>query len=390
MNKSKIFICGNFGYKNNQIDGQTVKTRQLKDILIKKLGENSITYVDTSYAKSTPFATFNKIKRNAMDCSHLIILPGKNGLKVLLPFYIRWKKSINIDIRYIVIGGWLPQFLYRNKFYLGLRKKLDAIYIETNIMKKNLLNMGLNNVAVLPNFRQIDFEITKINKIELPFKLVYFSRVVREKGVELAIEAVERINRKNNSLILDIYGPIQRNYRGLFEKILTKANSKISYKGIIEPTRNNMYEVLSKYDLMVFPTYYQGEGFPGAILDSFISGVPVLASDWKYNSEMIKEGETGKLFVSQNIEDLTEKLEFLTNHPDLIYKMKRNCLEEAKKYDADFIVDILEKKAVQLQINQGELSMYLSQIKDKSDGVNLYTLMNDRIPNAKCTGMKEC
>ena len=303
---------------------------------------------------------------------------------------LRRKRNYNIDIRYIVIGGWLPQFLYRNKFYLGLRKKLDAIYIETNIMKKNLLNMGLNNVAVLPNFRQIDFEITKINKIELPFKLVYFSRVVREKGVELAIEAVERINRKNNSLILDIYGPIQRNYRGLFEKILTKANSKISYKGIIEPTRNNMYEVLSKYDLMVFPTYYQGEGFPGAILDSFISGVPVLASDWKYNSEMIKEGETGKLFVSQNIEDLTEKLEFLTNHPDLIYKMKRNCLEEAKKYDADFIVDILEKKAVQLQINQGELSMYPSQIKDKSDGVNLYTLMNDRIPNAKCTGMKEC
>ena len=89
MNILKIFICGNFGYKNNQIDGQTVKTRQLKDILIKKLGENNIACVDTSYAKSTPFATFNKIKRNSMNCSHLIILAGKNGLKVLLPFYIK-------------------------------------------------------------------------------------------------------------------------------------------------------------------------------------------------------------------------------------------------------------------------------------------------------------
>jgi glycosyltransferase involved in cell wall biosynthesis len=346
MNKSKIFICGNFGYKNNQIDGQTVKTRQLKDILIKKLGKNNVTYVDTSYAKLTPFATFNKIKRNVMNCSHLIILPGENGLKVLLSFYIRWKKNFNIDIRYIVIGGWLPQFLFRNKFYLGLCKKLDAIYIETNIMKKNLLNMGLNNVSVLPNFRQIDFEITKINKIKLPFKLVYFSRVVREKGVELAIEAVERINRKNNYLILDIYGPIQKNYRGLFEKILTKANSKISYKGIIEPTGNNIYKVLSKYDLMVFPTYYQGEGFSGAILDSYVSGVPVIASNWKYNSEIIKEGVTGKLFISQDIDDLTDKLEFMINNPELIYKMKRNCLEEAKKYDADFVIDSLIKDMV--------------------------------------------
>ena len=50
MNKLKIFICGNFGYKNNQIDGQTVKTSQLKGVLIKKLSESNVVYVDTSYS----------------------------------------------------------------------------------------------------------------------------------------------------------------------------------------------------------------------------------------------------------------------------------------------------------------------------------------------------
>ena len=107
----------------------------------------------------------------------------------------------------------------------------------------------------------------------------------------------------------------------------------------LEPKGNTIYKVLSKYDLMVFPTYYQGEGFAGAILDSYISGVPVIASDWRYNSEIIKEGETGKLFISQDIDDLTDKLEFLINNPDLIYKMKRNCLEEAKKYNADILIN---------------------------------------------------
>ena len=125
----------------------------------------------------------------------------------------------------------------------------------------------------------------------------------------------------------------------VFEKNLTKAKSKISYKGILEPKGNSIYEILSNYDLMVFLTYYQGEGFPGALLDSYISGVPVIASDWKYNSEIIKEGETGKLFISQDIDDLTDKLEFMINNPDLIYQMKRNCLEEARKYNADFVID---------------------------------------------------
>ena len=86
---------------------------------------------------------------------------------------------------------------------------------------------------------------------------------------------------------------------------------------------------------MVFPTYYRGEGLPEAVLDSYISGVPVIASDWKYYSEIIKEGKIGKIFISQDIDDFTNKLEFMINNPGLICKMKRNCLEEAKKYDAD-------------------------------------------------------
>jgi len=68
-----------------------------------------------------------------------------------------------------------------------------------------------------------------------------------------------------------------------------------------------------------------------------------LASNWQYSNGIIKENITGKLFVSKDIQDLTNKLEFLINNPDLIYKMKKNCLKEAKKYDADIVIDGLIK-----------------------------------------------
>ena len=342
-NREKIFICGNFGYKNNQIDGQTVKTRQLKDFLLRKLGVNNITYADTSFAKSKPFTTFRKIRGYIRHCSTCLILPGKNGLRILLPFYIRWKRNLRINVRYIVIGGWLYDFLKRNKYYLNLCKQLDGIYVETDSMKEKLTSIGLNNVFVLHNFRQIDFKIKIINEIKKPMKLVFFSRVVREKGIELAIEAVTNINRNENVISLDIYGPIENKYIETFREKLLYVKSNISYKGIIEPIDNNIYEELSKYDLMIFPTYYNGEGFPGAILDSFISGVPVLASNWKYNSEIVEENKTGKLFISQDLTDLVDKLRFLIENPKLIYQMKKNCLEEAKKYDADLVIDSLLK-----------------------------------------------
>jgi glycosyltransferase involved in cell wall biosynthesis len=346
MKNLKIFICGNFGYKNNQIDGQTIKTRQLKDVMIKKIGRDSIVYVDTSYAKRKPIFTFNEIKKNIKNSNHLIILPGSNGLRVLLPLFIRWKKKLKIDIRYVVIGGWLPDFLKKKKKYLSLCKKIDKIYVETKFMKQKLIEIGLQNVDILTNFRQFNFTRKSINKVKGSLKLVYFSRVLKEKGIELAMESVNRINKKYDKKVVefDIYGPINSKYKKEFEKQIVKSEEYICYKGFLEP--DNIYKKLSKYDLMIFPTFCKTECFPGAIIDSYISGVPVLASNWQYSDEIIKENITGKLFASQDIGDLTKKLEFMINNPDLIYKMKQNCLEEAKKYNADFVLDSLIKDII--------------------------------------------
>ena len=345
MKSAKIFICGNFGYKNNQLNGQTIRTRTIKDTITKKLNSGLVLYVDTSYIKFKPISVFIKIYKNFRESSNIIMLPGIRGLRVFLPLFIRWKIKYKKDLRYIVIGGWLSNFLAGKKKYLNLCKNLDGMYVQTKTMKEKLRKMGLINVSVLPNFRQFTFEKNSVNKVIKPIKLVYFSRVCEEKGIELAIKTVNNINKnkKDIKVKFDIYGPIIKKYQYNFKKILGKCDKFISYKGILKPINNNIYENLSNYDLMIFPTFYKGEGFAGAIIDSFISGVPVLASDWKYNSEIIKENITGKLFVSKDIQSLTNNLEFLINNPDLIYKMKKNCLEEAKKYSADFVLDNLIK-----------------------------------------------
>jgi len=342
MDELKIFICGNFGYKKNiQIGGQHAKTRELKNAIMRKIGKENVSYVDTAYIRSTPLIVFKKIKENFTKSHSVIIMPGKNGLKFLLPIYIMLKNKFNTDLRYVVIGGWLSEFLIKGKRYLNFCKKFNGIYVETELLKNKLLEIGLNNVFVLSNFRRIIFVSREPKIAKKPVKLVYFSRIDREKGIELAIEAVNRINRnkKEKINIFDIYGPIQPNYQENFMKIIAKCKNYISYKGYLEP--NNIHKILSKYDLMILPTFCRTECFPGAIIDSYISGVPVLASNWQYSNEIIKENITGKLFVSQDIKDLTNKLEYLINNPDLIYKMKKNCLEEAKKYDADIVIDSL-------------------------------------------------
>lgn len=66
---------------------------------------------------------------------------------------------------------------------------------------------------------------------------------------------------------------------------------------------NQSTEVLKNYDALLFPTYYEGEGFAGTIIDAFAAGLPVIASDWKYNSEIIKQGITGVITKTHSISE---------------------------------------------------------------------------------------
>lgn len=336
MSNYKIFICGNFGYVNNHLDGQTVKTRVLKDELIKRLGDKKISFTDTSFIKSNPFAILNEIRKNFNNSTHIIMMPDTRAFQILLPLYVLGKK--NKDIRYVVIGGWLPSFLCVNKLYAKLLSKLNGVYVETTAMKEKLDEIGLVNSFILPNFRYFDHRPDPNNIIEQPLKLVYFSRVLKEKGIELAIEAVNKINEEANEklAILDIFGPIQKEYKIEFERLIKMQNINISYKGVLQ--LDEIHKTLSKYNLMLFPTYYCAEGFPGTIIDSYISGVPVIASDWAYNKEFVLENKTGMLFKPQNVDDLVLKIRYFLNNTNIIKDMRHNCMEKALDYHVDNLI----------------------------------------------------
>ena len=90
-------------------------------------------------------------------------------------------------------------------------------------MKNLLEKKGFQNVLILPNFKSIQIldvhELVYSNK--KPLKLCTFSRVMKEKGIEDAIKAIEKFNRNAGELVfeLDIYGQIDGNQAEWFEKI---------------------------------------------------------------------------------------------------------------------------------------------------------------------------
>lgn len=337
----KILVIGNFGYYSDNLNGQTMKTRTIYEGLLKYTSNKEINYFDTSeegkiiskmiHIWRLIFLTF---KSNT-----IILMPAQKAIKFLTPLYFLICKLTNKKVKMVAIGGWLADFLTNNEMYIKFLDQFDEIYVELSSLKQKLEKFGLNNVVHFPNFRIYEENKICINKTNEVQEVVFFSRVTKEKGIELAVSAINNINRKyDKNIKLHVYGPVSEEYKNQFVK-LAEENKNILYKGIISP--NEILSVLSQYDLMIFPTYYPGEGFPGAILDALTAGVPIVASDWKYNSEILVDGYTGLLVTAKDQKDLTNALENLIPNTSLINKMKKNCIAESKKYHASEIMPIL-------------------------------------------------
>jgi glycosyltransferase involved in cell wall biosynthesis len=334
----KIGVCGHFGEGKSLLNGQTIKTKILTNELMRQLQPSAIATVDTHHWKKNPLKLFYQCLTLIKRSEKILILPAMKGIKVFVPLFLFFNLFFNRKLYYIVIGGWLPELLKSNPKLNSQLKKFDGIYVETHTMIKLLNQMGLKNVYYMPNFKPIKV----LNEEELiysvsPYRLCTFSRVMKEKGIEDAANAVKLINEKHHSTMftLDIYGQIEKGYEEWFETLQQQFPDYISYQGLVDFDKST--NTLKNYFALLFPTYYQGEGFPGTVIDAFSSGLPVIASNWKYNSEVIRHGETGHIYDG-GVEGLILTLSELLNDPNVTLLMKRNCIIEAKKYNPEAVV----------------------------------------------------
>ena len=349
----KVSICGHFGLGKELFDGQTVKTRTVYQALLIYISANTINVIDTYKWKKAPFSLLIKVLKASFNSKNIIILPAHKGIKIFLPLFVFFKRFFGYRLHYIVIGEWLDNLTNNNKWLKFFLKEIDYIYVETEFLK-NLLekNLFLKNVVVMPNFKDLniiskkDIQLKKLATGNLRFCM--FARVMKEKGVEDAINIVHKINNAYGykKCSLDIYGAIEKNYESNFKNLICKFPQFIRYCGCVEP--NKSVEIIKNYDLLLFPTKFYTEGVPGTIIDAYAAGVPVIAAKWQSADEIVKNRITGLLFEFNNILDFEKKVkEYIELNNDLKYKYKINCLNMSYKFLPENIITRLVKRLME-------------------------------------------
>ncbi len=331
----KISVIGHFGEGKNLLNGQTIKTRIITEELIKQLGQDDVLKFDSHGGWKTLVKAPIQVVKSIKNADDIIIFPAHNGLRVYAPLLHALKRFFkNKRVHYVVIGGWLPQFLSTRKRLSKILKRFEGIYVETNTMKKALESMGFNNVYILPNCKNLS--IISTDKLRFstnaPHKLCTFSRVMKEKGIETAINAIKNVNSDlgYTAYTLDIYGQIDAGQVEWFEDLKKNFPFYVNYCGCVDSDKS--VDVLYKYFALLFPTHFYTEGIPGTIIDAYAAGIPVISAKWESFSDIIEDGKTGLGYEFGDSSQLEKILYKIVQDPYIVCNMKSECLRKAIDY----------------------------------------------------------
>lgn len=330
----KIIFIGPSGGGGIPTNGASAKNYHLLKYLNAK--GYTITVVDTEHWKKNPIILIKLFFLLIFYPSGYYIISTNNisGYKLFKIFNIH--KGKKRTLVYWVIGGSIAEWIKDSKVDIKPYRNINWFIVEGRKMKDTLCDCGLNNVIVVPNFKNFSIDIKKTEKANKNFMFLFISRIIPQKGVDMIFKAASSLS-SDYRFNIDFYGPVEDSYKEeFFIQIAQHPNT--CYKGFIDLRDEENYNKLAQYDVMLFPTFWEGEGFPGVIIDSYIAGLPVIASRWNLNEELIENNKTGWLIEPKDTEALIKTMEYVITHRSEVVNVSNNSLNKADAFRIENVV----------------------------------------------------
>ena len=343
---SKIVVLGAFGYDRKQLDGQTIKTRNVYNLLSDKY-KGKLKGYDTLLFRRKPWQVF-ALLWHLMTCKTLVLIPCRRNLTYVFPAVYMMSKIFRYEIVSICIGGWQVEYFNGNELYkphprqLRYSKKIKAFLPEMETLNKNLIDkLGFRNTEVFPNFRKFD-SVDIVESRHDILKLVFMARINRNKGYATIFQALERLKDMNLKITMTFFGQIAEEDKEDFLSLINEHKDVACYKGALEP--DVIHKTLAQYDVLLLPTKFYTEGFPGSVLDAYIAGIPVIVTEWKYSHEFVKDGKTGFIVPFENgLDSMVDKIKLLYEDRALLQQLKVSARVECENYSEDRAWSVLSK-----------------------------------------------
>ncbi len=197
--------------------------------------------------------------------------------------------------------------------------RCSLVYVETRQTYRDFNH--LPNFHWFPGTRNVEVP-TMVGREEVR-KLIFVGRLHMTKGLGEALDACRHLPEECH---LHVFGPGMSDTNwSLFE-----AHPKATYGGVLKP--EEIPRVLNEHDLLLFPSYYSGEGHPGVILEAFQCGLPVIAAKWRAVGELVVHEQNGLLVEPRSADAVRTAIERLLGDPDLYRRLCEGATRRGEEF----------------------------------------------------------
>ena len=225
-------------------------------------------------------------------------------------------KYYNCFFKKCMHNSWTKSFLamieaYLNNKILKYYDLVDLFIAPSQFMKNIYIKFGLkeSKIKVIYNF------INNLNIIEekncKENYILYFGRLSSEKGINILIKAIKKINFNIKLKIVGI-GPEYKNLKILIKKL--NLQNKIELIGA--KYDKDLIKIIKCAKAIIIPSIWY-ENMPLAAIEAIAINKTVIASNIGGIPEIIKNNINGLLFESENENDLVQKINYYFKNPKL-------------------------------------------------------------------------
>lgn len=211
------------------------------------------------------------------------------------------------------------------RLFLRVAKRVDLYLCQTRGLMESARANGITQVGWYPTNRPLPDAPAEVRDRRICRKFVVIGWVNRAKGIPEILHAAERFD---DSIRVDVYGPFAE---GLSERDF-ELSKRTRYCGMIAP--GHAVDVLRRYDALLFPTHWIGEGYPGVVIEAYHAGIPVITTCWRSIPEIV-DASSGILIEPRDVDALHAAMKMVIEDDQLYRQLAAGAARKSVEFSTE-------------------------------------------------------
>jgi glycogen(starch) synthase len=157
-----------------------------------------------------------------------------------------------------------------------------------------------------------------------PLRLLYFGRLIHDKGVHTAVEAIGLLKQRGlaDGIDLTILGSGHPDYEAKLRQMLVQLDVGDQIEFVSQVPRGEIPEWLGRFDIFLFTSIWP-EPMARSVMEAMAAGLLVIGTEVGGQSEMLVHGQNALTFRAEDVESLVNHIARASDDPSLRLRLAR-------------------------------------------------------------------